>query len=100
VEELDLLDDELDRVQDDVLPHPLDVLEIFDRRVAVADLPQNVGEEEQERNGAADPDPGLDELAALPCQEQRGHDGAAEKERRVLVLDSEPGQNPEPHPQP
>ena len=91
VEEKDLLQHELNRREHDVLAGPLHVLEVLESREVVANLPEDVGQKNQKRDPAPDPDPRFRELAALPGEQQPRQQGAAEKERRVLVLEAQAG---------
>jgi len=65
MEEENLLLDELDGRQHHVLAGPLYVLQVLDRREAVPDLPEDVWQEEKQRDRAANPDPAPAEIPAL-----------------------------------
>ena len=66
----DLLLNERKRAEHDVLAFAANVGEVFDRREVMTDLPDDVGEEERESDGASDPDPRSGELAAMIRQQQ------------------------------
>src|SRR5882724_5777777 len=89
MEKEDLLLDELDGAQGHVLAGELDVLQVLERREVMAGLPEEVRQEEGERDRAADPDPGFRELAALRRQKEREGHGGSKEQRRVLVLEAE-----------
>src|SRR5205823_11632192 len=98
MEEEDLLLHELEGRQHHVLAGPLHVLEVFDRREAVSDLPEEVRQKEQQRDPAADPDPTPAELSALRRGEERENDGRTEEQHRVLVLETESREDAEGDP--
>src|SRR5438128_1464165 len=96
----DLLDRECQRPENHVLPFPPYVLQILDRRKVMLDLPEHVWEKKSDSDGAGNPDPRLEKLAAKWRQEERCKNREAEEDRRVLVFQTESRKNTEPQPQP
>ena len=92
----DLLLHERERAEHDVLAFAADVGQVFDRREVMADLPDEVREKERDSNGAGDPYPTSRELTAMMRQQQGDGDRESERQRRVLILESETGQHAEP----
>ena len=65
----------------------------------VLDVPQEIRQEDQESDRAADPDPGARERAALRSQHQADHDAGAEDQHGVLVFEADSRQDAEPDPE-
>ncbi len=68
-------------------------------RPVVPGQPDQVGEEEKQGDGAADPGPLAGEQPALPGQQQPGHDRGAKEEHAVLVEQRHAGQDAERDPE-
>ena len=62
----------------------------------IVDVPQQVRQEEQERDGAADPQPFRAQKPALLRQEQTYYDAETEDRHGVLVFEAHSRQHPEP----
>jgi hypothetical protein len=96
----DLFLNERERAEHNVLALAAYVGKVFDRREMMADLPDNVGEEERKSNDTGDPDPPSGELAAMMRQQQGDGDRESERQRGVLVLKPQAGEDTEPWPKP
>ena len=69
------------------------------RGPAVLHLPQDVGQEEEDGDQPAQPDPRLAEMPALRREQQAHEHPEAEEEKAVLVLQPEPADEPEEEPE-
>ena len=85
-----LLQQEINGSEDDVLPLPRHVAQVFEGREVVPHLPEDVRQEDEERRGRPEKGPPRAQGAALPGQEDPGGECCAEKGRRVLVQEAEP----------
>ena len=65
----------------------------------VPDLPDQVGQEQRHRDGAGNPYPGLQKFSPQRRQQKREGNRESEEQRGMFILQSQPGQDAEPHPQ-
>jgi hypothetical protein len=95
----DLLAEERERCELDVLADFAYVLQILDGWKTMLPLPDDVGQKDRQRDRSAEPDPGLEQLAA----QRRGDDGnsdcGAEEEGRMLILEPKTGEDAEQDPE-
>ncbi len=94
-----LLPDESCRAEYDILSLTPHVFEVFDGGEVMPDLPNDVGEENCERNCARNPDPLLREFAAMVGEEQSQNDREPEGERGRFIFEAQASQNSEPQPE-
>ncbi len=94
----DLLGKELQRRQRHVLVRG-GVADELQRRRAVRRLPDQMRQEEENRDRATQPDPGAAEVPALGSEQQPGEHPAAEEEHAVLVLQAEAADQAEEKPE-
>ena len=95
----DLLSNESCRAQDNILAARLHVVEVFQGREMVLDLPCHIGQKDQHCNHTADPNPRLEKFPAF-CTEQHANDGCEPKEQcGMLVHQSQTSNHAEPDPQ-
>ena len=71
----------------------------LNRRPTVDGVPENVGQQEGERDGAAEPCLTGPEVASLRCEQQADHDAEAQKEHRHLGRQADAGDQPEDQPE-
>ena len=64
----------------------------------VREVPDEVGEPDEQRNSAAQPDPGLGQSFPLARQDETHEHAEPEEKYPVLVFEADTGQQPEPEP--
>src|SRR5438876_11441716 len=95
----DLLSNESCRAQDNILAARLHVVEVFQGREMVLDLPCHIGQKDQHCNHTADPNSRLEKFPAF-CTEQHANDGCELKAQcGMLVRQSQTSNHAEPDPQ-
>ena len=72
-------------------------LDVYKRQVIV-DVPKQVGQENQEGGKAAEPDPGIEQDAALRGQEKADDNAEAEDSDGILFFHAEAGDDADPEP--
>ena len=95
----DLLLDEPQRTEHDVLSLATHILQILERWKMTVRLPDQIGQEERDRDGAGNPDPGLGKFAAMMGEQQSNRYRETEEECGMLVLEAQTRQYAEPDPQ-
>ena len=84
--------------ENDVAALGADVAHQFDEGPVVVNVPQQIGKKNQEGGDTAEPDPGIEEDAALRGQEKTDDDAEAEDGDGIFFLQAESGDHAEPEP--
>ena len=84
--------------QDDVAAFGANVVHQFEKGPVVVDVPQQIGEEDQKGCAAADPDPPIEENAALSGEQKTGDHAESEESDGILFLQPDAGHHAEPEP--
>src|SRR5271165_4918360 len=71
----------------------------LDGRKVTLNFPNEIGQEDQESNQAAEPNPRLHEMAALLREEQADEESETEDQRGMLVLEADTGDQAEEQPE-
>ena len=98
MQDLDLLGHEGGGAEHHVLAHPAHASEVLEGREVVAELPDDVGQEDEEGHSDREPGPGRAQLAPRPREDEGRAQGQAEEHRRVLVHQAEAGEEAEEEP--
>jgi len=93
-----LLKEILRQRENDIAAFGADVVHQFDKGPVIVNVPEQVGEENQECGEAAEPDPGIEEDAALRSEQKADDDAEAEDGDGVFFLQAEAGDYAEPQP--
>ncbi len=93
-----LLQEVFERAQCDVPAFRLDVAHELEEGPVVVNVPDEIGQENQERSEAADPNPPVGEYAALLGQKQANNHAETKHRNGIFLFHSDPGHHPEPQP--